>query len=121
MKKMIALLSLTLVALVFTFSGNAWAGRGHDRGHRYEKHHRYDGAYGRQHRGWHKGYGHRVERHRYSPPHRFRHHPPGRRIVEKHIYHYDRRPRHDRGFRHHAAGSLWHPGFYFSFGVSGHR
>lgn len=138
MRHKIALISLALIGLVFAFSNLAWAGRDHHRGHRYEKHYKHGGPY-REHRGWHQRPGRYVKPFHHGPRHRFKHHGPKRRIVEKHVYHHYPPKRHYRGKhyyhgdryyrggryyhgdRYYAAGGLWDPGFFFSFGISGSR
>lgn len=113
MKLKIAPICLALVAMVFVFSGNAWAGRDHHPGQRYDKGYRHHGAYGGQpHRG-HYDRGRHVKRFYPAPRHGFRHHGSYRRPIIKHYYYHDGGHRYSRHHRN--------PGVFFSFGIGGHR
>ena len=147
MKTRITLISLALIGFVFAFSGSAWAGRDHHRGHYYQKWHQHDGRpflrphgykrhyehkrhYGykkhyryKRHyeykRGfrWHHGRRHHFKRDYFGPRRHDRHYY--HRPIEKHVYrHYDAIS--DR--RYHVKGR-WsdYPGCSFSFGISGSR
>ena len=117
MKKKITLISLVLIGFVFVFSGSAWAGRDHRRGHHYQKWHNNGGHYYKKHHGWRHGRG----RH-FSPRHRDRRPYHYRRTIEKHVYHHTRSDdSYTSDDQYQVAGTVGDPGFFFSFGISGSR